>query len=36
VKGEFERTITDFGVAIRLNPKIADDIRGFTFQELAT
>jgi probable HAF family extracellular repeat protein len=31
VKGEFERTITELGVAIRLNPKIADDIRGFAF-----
>jgi hypothetical protein len=36
VKGEYGRTITDFRVAIRRNPKIADDIHGFALQELAT
>ena len=36
VKGEYGRTITEFGVAIRRNPKIADDVRGFALQELET
>jgi hypothetical protein len=36
VKGQYGRTITDFRVAIRRNPKIADDIHGFALQELAT
>ena len=36
VKGEHGRTNTDLGVAIRHNPKIADDVRGFALQELET
>ena len=35
VKGEYGPTITDLG-AIRRNQKIADDVRGFALQELAT
>jgi hypothetical protein len=29
VKGEYGRTITDFGAAIWRKPKIADEVRGF-------
>ena len=36
VKGENGRTITEFEVAIRRNPKITDQTHGFALQELAT
>ena len=36
VKGENGRTITEFEVAIRRNPKITDNVHGFALQELAT
>ena len=36
VKGEYVRTITDFRVAIRRNPKTTDNVRGFALQELDT
>jgi hypothetical protein len=32
VKGEYGRTITDLGAAIRRNPKIADQTRSFALQ----
>jgi hypothetical protein len=34
VKGEYGRTITEFEVAIRRNPKITDQTGGFALQEL--
>jgi hypothetical protein len=36
VNGEYGRTITEFEVAIRRNPKITDQTHGFALQELAT
>ena len=36
VNGENGRTITEFEVAIRRNPKITDNVHGFALQELAT
>jgi hypothetical protein len=35
-KGENGRTITEFEVTIRRNPKITDQTHGFALQELAT